>query len=1257
MSARTHANERGCEDAANVPVIVLRSHPPLPAFCTPYPLPPASADMSTLRLSVLRILSGQSRVPSAQTLTHSEQLKQLTIQGWRLKMLELIQVQGGAPESDDQVALGLLLTDDFKCSVLEHGDEVVIRLRDGHTVQELALPSLGASHSYAVTWDRQSDVYRDPEYTLARPTEPSSHSSSVQAHPNANFHAFQYPDYSHGYRVVVANDVLHGTQRHAKVTPLGPPVPATDVARAREAQQQHKLAALMSMARANSAAGAEARAKLKGMNVPMGVIRPPRPLPDPAPGPAPRGRHAARRTDASAARPKGNALLPHSALVIGPGVQGTVRERATHTAPRAAPAPVKTSSVLPKQQPGGKKSRVRLAGVGRGAPAEAAVHAPPGDALPIVSIPVPTAPPRVTSSTRRSRDRDGKALGVVAAAPVDAAAVAAPTDVAATAPVDADAVAAPTDVVATSPADAAAVAAVPAPADMAPAAGAVHAAVPMAPPRITTSTTAEGPPSATETASAHGSARTTSRPSQSGGTFSAAARQSRDRRRGGRRGLYSGTWNTLVATARGGPDAASSPLFAPMYSVARSSAASQPAQQLVSHRAAWLSHEGVADKKSARNVTEPAPGKQSAVKMLFSRPLASAMDGGGAEDNAVVSHRRLSQRHSAPREGDIAASRGRNITAPLSPGEHDADGATTRSVASVTWPAEHGSAAERVAADARRASVDETVTQSTEARTWGPDVSAHRGEATARPAMNEHAAVTGPPARAASADVAQRAAVGAAAPQIPAVHHRPLAAPAQVRTPSIAPAPPFLATPPKPPVMPQPPAVARVAQLPADRVAGGIDTLPAAPLAAHAGTRVNNGGVAEHGGGRGRESMVMDAGRGASSSVHIDAAGADAAQRYHVTGSVDGVAVGALPYLGTALRSDSPRAHTAQPRILSASVRQGHAPPSTTVTTAPESSSHATVYEKHQRPGFPPTAVRYPSPTPGPQVPAKEWTPTKAGAARANGSAGIPIEAPAMDAPAQTPAAEAAGRAADQVHAKTVPDTADAETSVLPTTMSYDTLQGDFVDALESQGVAADTADVATDPSLGVIPTRAPTHHASKADLRYLEVQRELAAERARQDRAGRQRAERQKAAGSAVGARGAGEGMRENVVAAGLAKHARRYDAADAPMRTASKGAADAPAETAPAGASPARTVPVAAPAPPTAARPVADPICVTPPTSASPPRLPHANAAIPAASAVPGSPQRSQLDSTDLARRWALHDLKRQRERAAGLPPPELS
>ena len=158
-----------------------------------------------------------------------------------------------------------------------------------------------------------ASVFKEPEIKISKPTEPSSHSSSVQANPTANFHAHSYPDYRNGYRVVVANGVNNG------VGYRGSTAPAVQLD-AERAMQQHQLASLMSMARANSTAGAEARAKLAS----MGIV-PPKPAKS-----QPKRTQDVRRS----------AVLPETALVIGPGLQGPAGERGQRGAPAPAPFPV-----------------------------------------------------------------------------------------------------------------------------------------------------------------------------------------------------------------------------------------------------------------------------------------------------------------------------------------------------------------------------------------------------------------------------------------------------------------------------------------------------------------------------------------------------------------------------------------------------------------------------------------------------------------------------------------------------------------------------------------------------------------------------------------------------------------------------------------------------------------------------------------------------------------------------------------------------
>ncbi|KAI3617505.1 hypothetical protein CBS9595_003414 [Malassezia furfur] len=319
---------------AATPMILLRSEVPLPQFCVPFPLPSPNTDISALRLAALRILSGGTMAEATQPLTYSEQLKQVTIQGWRLKMLELVQVQGGsAGPEDDEVALGLLLTDEHTCGALEHGDEIVVRLARGHTLADLQLPPLPADYDFAAAAQHPHSAAAPTTYTIARPTEPSSHSSSVQANPTTNFHAYSYPDYRNGYRVVVAQGVHNGVGYRG--APAAAPRAAPAAPDANRAVQTHQLAALMSMARANSAAGDEARARLASLGV-----APPKP------------------TRVRADKPRKKAVLPGTALVIGPGVQGVAGERVSGTpnamrvpqmtAPGAAPPVVTTAPHAPE---------------------------------------------------------------------------------------------------------------------------------------------------------------------------------------------------------------------------------------------------------------------------------------------------------------------------------------------------------------------------------------------------------------------------------------------------------------------------------------------------------------------------------------------------------------------------------------------------------------------------------------------------------------------------------------------------------------------------------------------------------------------------------------------------------------------------------------------------------------------------------------------------------------------------------------------
>ncbi|WFD43894.1 hypothetical protein MPSI1_002559 [Malassezia psittaci] len=350
--------------------IVLRSEPPLPHFCVPFPIARQDAEIASLRLSALRLLTGETMAQATQPLTYSEQLKQQTIQGWRLKMLDLIQVQGGsASVEDDEVALGLRLSDDHKCSALEHGDQLVVHLASGYALEELQLPQLPHDYDYAYAVQQPNLVSEQPKYTLSRPSEPSSHSSSVQANPNTNFHAFSYPDYRQGYRVVTAQGVTNGIgYRGLNHAQQRSPNVQLDGDRA---IQTHQLAALTSMARANSAAGVEARAKLQAMGIAPPKI------------PKPKGDKI-----------KKQASLPQTALVIGPGVQGYVGDSTT----RARLGPMASKNAVQSNEASKLTTQSRPALNSNLKPK------PSVKAMPKMQMPaVPKAPAPLHTSSRRTR--------------------------------------------------------------------------------------------------------------------------------------------------------------------------------------------------------------------------------------------------------------------------------------------------------------------------------------------------------------------------------------------------------------------------------------------------------------------------------------------------------------------------------------------------------------------------------------------------------------------------------------------------------------------------------------------------------------------------------------------------------------------------------------------------------------------------------------------------------------------------------------
>lgn len=123
------------------PLLTIKTLSPLPKFMTPHSVPPSDASISSFKLSLLLILTGaHSSKSSSKPLTSSEELKEMTMQQWRLDMLtlELRQNQIIAPETrsrlqngnadeedEDDVMTGFELLDDHECALLEEGDEVV----------------------------------------------------------------------------------------------------------------------------------------------------------------------------------------------------------------------------------------------------------------------------------------------------------------------------------------------------------------------------------------------------------------------------------------------------------------------------------------------------------------------------------------------------------------------------------------------------------------------------------------------------------------------------------------------------------------------------------------------------------------------------------------------------------------------------------------------------------------------------------------------------------------------------------------------------------------------------------------------------------------------------------------------------------------------------------------------------------------------------------------------------------------------------
>lgn len=105
-------------------------------FNCQHPLPPAEAKVGeTLKLSVLRLLTGEMTDRSSTApMTASEQLKLMTIHGWRMQMvaLELRQnvlidpeTRGRIGEGVEDSMDGFELLDDLECGILEAEDEVL----------------------------------------------------------------------------------------------------------------------------------------------------------------------------------------------------------------------------------------------------------------------------------------------------------------------------------------------------------------------------------------------------------------------------------------------------------------------------------------------------------------------------------------------------------------------------------------------------------------------------------------------------------------------------------------------------------------------------------------------------------------------------------------------------------------------------------------------------------------------------------------------------------------------------------------------------------------------------------------------------------------------------------------------------------------------------------------------------------------------------------------------------------------------------
>lgn len=214
------------------PLITLKTHPPLPAFSIPHRVPEGSTEISSFKLAILRILTGQTNAQSStKPLTYSEEVKEKAINGWKMQMLtlelrqkddiEAEEEQNGDAHQDNEDPLstemrGYELQDHHECSLIEEGDMIIVRLKPNHSLEELELPTLKSGHRYSApagSLTRAGTLSEPPPYSIIQPSEPSSFSSSVGAQPNANYHQHRYQDYRQAFRVVTAENVGSGRIR------------------------------------------------------------------------------------------------------------------------------------------------------------------------------------------------------------------------------------------------------------------------------------------------------------------------------------------------------------------------------------------------------------------------------------------------------------------------------------------------------------------------------------------------------------------------------------------------------------------------------------------------------------------------------------------------------------------------------------------------------------------------------------------------------------------------------------------------------------------------------------------------------------------------------------------------------------------------------------------------------------------------------------------------------------------------------------